>query len=387
MPTGSIAGAGSFSTLVETGVQQENITYSVASPFDGTIVLEKAVSRNPLGAWEPVAAARPNVTFSGSVLSTGKNIFRIRTKPITSNYVSNGEFADTTGWTAGAGWAIADGAATRTASASTPNLDQTVATPLIAGASYRVTFDMTRSAGSLTVSIGGGTASAALTTADATVSVDIVAGSTQVLRFIANATFAGTVTNVQAVPLVTYSLEGKDATVFQEKNSDQKILSTAKQDTRIFEGDVEAKGLIKQNAALTLVDVTAATLVVTTPAHAGRTVKLNRAAGQEVTLPEATGSGDSYTFFVDTTITSNTTTIKCALADDVMSGLAFGRGDAANIFLTAADTDTVTFNGSTTGGILGTSVFVKDVGLNQWWVQVGCNASGTFATPFSSTVS
>ncbi len=71
-----------------------------------------------------------------------------------------------------------------------------------------------------------------------------------------------------------------------------------------------------------LVSATAATLTVTAASHAGRTVLLDRAAGQAVTLPAATGSGNAYNFFVVTTITSNSTTIKVADATDVMAGVA-----------------------------------------------------------------
>lgn len=134
-----------------------------------------------------------------------------------------------------------------------------------------------------------------------------------------------------------------------------------------------------------IVNDTGATLTVTEAAHEGRTITLNRAAGQAVTLPAATGSGARYRFYVGTTITSNTTTIK-VVGDDTMSGMASGAGAAAGTFLTAADTDTITFNGTTTGGILGTFVDLQDVAADKWAVEVRMNASSTIATPFSATV-
>jgi hypothetical protein len=138
-----------------------------------------------------------------------------------------------------------------------------------------------------------------------------------------------------------------------------------------------------------VVPVTASTLTVTAEAHAGRTVVLNRAAGQAVTLPVATGSGNDYRFFVGTTITSNSTTIKVATASGTMAGVAIVANDtdaSASIFETAADSDTITFNGTTTGGILGATVELQDVATNVWSVRVIGAATGSEATPFSATV-
>ena len=156
-----------------------------------------------------------------------------------------------------------------------------------------------------------------------------------------------------------------------------------------FSGPVTSTaGFISGSDAL--VSATDASLTVTSAAHSGRTVLLDRAAGQAVTLPAATGSGNSYKFFVLTTITSNTTTIKVVDATDVMAGVAIVANDtdaSASIFETAADRDTITFDGSTTGGILGATVELQDVATNLWSVRVVGAATGTEATPFSATVS
>lgn len=138
-----------------------------------------------------------------------------------------------------------------------------------------------------------------------------------------------------------------------------------------------------------IVSATTATLTATAAAHSGRTVLLDRAAGQAVTLPAATGTGNSYKFFVLTTITSNSTTIK-VVGDDVMAGLAIvanDGGDTASIFETAATSDTITFDGSTTGGIRGATVELQDVAADLWLVRIVGAATGIEATPFSATVS
>lgn len=138
------------------------------------------------------------------------------------------------------------------------------------------------------------------------------------------------------------------------------------------------------------VDATAATLTVTQAAHAGRVVTLNRAAGITVTLPAATGTGSVYTFLIGTTVTSNSTIIKVADATDTMTGTAYVVSDGAAAVLgyrTGATDDTITLNGTTTGGLKGDIIRAVDVGTDLYMVQVMSAATGTEATPFSATVS
>ena len=143
------------------------------------------------------------------------------------------------------------------------------------------------------------------------------------------------------------------------------------------------------SGADSLVSATAATLSVTAAAHAGRTVLLAKADGTAVVLPAATGTGNSYRFVCSVSVSGGTTSIKVADATDVMAGVAIvanDGGDTASIFETAATTDTITFNGSTTGGIRGATVELQDVTTNLWIVRVVGAATGTEATPFSATV-
>ena len=138
-----------------------------------------------------------------------------------------------------------------------------------------------------------------------------------------------------------------------------------------------------------VVNVTAATLAVTVAAHDSKIVTLNKVDGIAVTLPAASGTGAKYMFILGSTITSVGTTIKVANASDVMTGTALLAQDAADtgaMFETAAASDTITLNGTTTGGIKGDSVEVIDIATNLWWVRVVGSATGIEASCFSSTV-
>jgi hypothetical protein len=137
-----------------------------------------------------------------------------------------------------------------------------------------------------------------------------------------------------------------------------------------------------------LVSITA-DATMTAAANAGRTMNLNVASGATVTLPAAAGTGNTYRFFVQTTVTSNNY-IQVANGDDTMSGVAVvanDGGDTASIFETAADSDTITLDGSTTGGILGGQIEIQDVATNKFRVLINQAATGTEATPFSAAVS
>ena len=138
------------------------------------------------------------------------------------------------------------------------------------------------------------------------------------------------------------------------------------------------------------VAATGATLTCTRDVHAGRTIVIDAAAGCAVTLPNATGTGSVYRFMIGTTITSNSTTIKVNNATDVMSGRAYVISDNSAAVLgyaTAASSDTITFDGTTTGGFAGDLVEIIDAIAGTYLVQVHTKATGTEATPFSATVS
>jgi hypothetical protein len=138
-----------------------------------------------------------------------------------------------------------------------------------------------------------------------------------------------------------------------------------------------------------IVATTATTLTVTAAVHGNKVVVVNSTAPLAVTLPQATGSGELYRFIVGVAATATAHTIKVANATDVMAGCSFVvTTTATNVegFATSATSDTITFNGTTTGGIVGDKVEIMDIATGVFNVRITGSATGTEATPFSATV-
>lgn len=121
--------------------------------------------------------------------------------------------------------------------------------------------------------------------------------------------------------------------------------------------------------------------------HIGAVVTLDAAAGLTVTLPAATGSGRYFQLVVGTTVTSNSYIVQVASASDIMQGAVGMSSDAAGVVIpTVAASDTITMNGTTTGGIKGSGVVLHDVASGVWAVSGALVSSGIEATPFSAAV-
>lgn len=146
---------------------------------------------------------------------------------------------------------------------------------------------------------------------------------------------------------------------------------------------------LNAHATFGSISVTSSTVTINTN-YVGVPILLNRAAGITATLPAASGSGNEYRFIVGTTVTSNSDIIKVANATDVMCGYALLGQDAADtsvFFEVGATDDTITLNGTTTGGAaIGDWIEVEDISATGWAVRGMVTQSGTEATPFSDTV-
>jgi hypothetical protein len=124
--------------------------------------------------------------------------------------------------------------------------------------------------------------------------------------------------------------------------------------------------------------------------HGGVTLVVNKADGFTITLPAASGSGVEFDVLVGTTISSNSGIIAVANATDTMYGVittATTTTGAGTHEAAGGTDDTITMNGTTTGGIAGSRVKLKDVASGKWLIHGELIGSGTLATPLSAAVS
>ena len=146
-------------------------------------------------------------------------------------------------------------------------------------------------------------------------------------------------------------------------------------------------------ATLTPIVTLTATGSITAATHAGKTLLMGEVGGDAAatfTLPAATGSGAEYRFIVSVVNTSNYV-IQVANGDDTIDGsVTLHQDSAATVasFNTVAASDTITLDGTTTGGVsIGDELTLVDMATNQYSVKGILTASGTEATPFSAAVS
>ena len=114
---------------------------------------------------------------------------------------------------------------------------------------------------------------------------------------------------------------------------------------------------------------------------------VNTSSPSDPTDPNQSNNyGATFEFVLSTTVTGNFI-VKVNSSNDTVVGTAIlGSGTTALVFSTATASDTVTLNGTTTGGVGGANVKATVVGANRYKVEVVSGATGAVATPFSATV-
>ena len=166
-----------------------------------------------------------------------------------------------------------------------------------------------------------------------------------------------------------------------------------------FSGPVESlAGFISAGISNSVTTAVSATLDVAN--YAGKQIYYTSTAASTFTLPTVNTSspsdptdpnqsnnyGATFEFVLSTTVTGNFI-VKVNSSNDTVVGTAiFGSGTTALVFSTATASDTITLNGTTTGGVGGASVKATVVGENRYKVEVVSGATGAVATPFSATV-
>lgn len=140
-----------------------------------------------------------------------------------------------------------------------------------------------------------------------------------------------------------------------------------------------------------VIDLDATSLTLTAATHGERIITLSHTAAESVvTLPAASGSGNKYTLIV-AAVNTNNHKIQVANATDVFEGQALmlqDGGDTIVAFESGASDDTITLNGTTTGGAaIGDKIEIIDYASGKFQVICNLTGSGTEATPFSAAVS
>lgn len=131
----------------------------------------------------------------------------------------------------------------------------------------------------------------------------------------------------------------------------------------------------------------AAAITLNEDTHAGNVHVLTGTTGRIVTLPATSGKGNVYTVFIGTTVSSGNHVIQVANSTDVVQGAIHLTTDiAGSSMLAALTSDTITMNGSTTGGLVGSWCRFTDVALGFWLLEGALICTGTEATPFSAAV-
>lgn len=134
--------------------------------------------------------------------------------------------------------------------------------------------------------------------------------------------------------------------------------------------------------------ITTSTFQATIDYHQ-RILVLDSTSAITVSLPKANGSGCELTFILaknSAGVASNI--IKRNPSTDIIQGSIAVNLDAstAEAFKAASTSNTVTLNGTTTGGVAtGDTLFFFDIAAGVWVVTGSVIGSGSIATPFSNT--
>lgn len=166
--------------------------------------------------------------------------------------------------------------------------------------------------------------------------------------------------------------------------------------SHIFPNGVEQSAFMsdivrKASVATRNVQVNAAAFTVVQNTHEGRNLLLNNAGvATTVTLPAATGSGAIYRFTVAAVNTSGYA-IKVPVGTNLFKGTIINTDqDSAGVmrgFTNGTTDDTITLNGTTTGGaFVGDWIEIQDIAALTWATTGSVTGTGVVATPFSDTV-
>jgi hypothetical protein len=134
----------------------------------------------------------------------GYGLFEWQPELAYGELIYGGEFDASTGWALGTGWTVSGGAANKAAGTGA-NLSQSIAGIFEAGRTYRVTFDVVRTAGSIAFQVNCGDPLAVIDVGDASADIEVSGTYSRLFRcpvdpsdivFAADSAFAGSIDNV-----------------------------------------------------------------------------------------------------------------------------------------------------------------------------------------------
>ena len=173
-----------------------------------------------------------------------------------------------------------------------------------------------------------------------------------------------------------------------------------------FQGPVISKKGFYNTGPANVIDADSSTSL-TVATHAGRIVHNDAAGAVTYTLPAVNATADSAvggpgpdinslnnvgaTFTILNSITkTGDLVVQVANSTDVMTGMATivdtDSSDNMEGFMTVAASDTITLDGTTTGGITHATIVCTVLATGLWSVSVNTGGSVNLVTPFSAAV-
>ena len=174
-----------------------------------------------------------------------------------------------------------------------------------------------------------------------------------------------------------------------------------------FQGPVTSKAGFITTGPANVVDADSS-ISLTVASHSGKIVHNDAAGAVTYTLPATNANSDSAVagpgadlnklsnvgakFTIVNSITkTGDLVVQVANATDVMTGTAIivdtDTNDNTEGFMTASTSDTITLNGSTTGGVTHATIECTVLASGKYAVKVFTGGTGDLATPFSAAVS